>query len=126
MKINKKIILIIVPIIIIIIILAYFISKKNNITVKSNPITHEEVEKIYKNMKTTECKENCDTKKYVSKLYGYTYDENDNIQIDVKEGYIKNNKVYDLDDNLLGDYSEDSLNKTLEKGTLKSYIKKRH
>ena len=121
----KKIILIIIPIIIIIVIIAYFISKKDNITVQNNPITHEEVEKIYENMETTECLENCDNKKYVSKLYGYTYDKNDNIQIDVKEGYIENNKVYDLDGNLLGDYNEKSLDKILEKGTLKSYIKKR-
>lgn len=121
----KKIILIIVSIIIIIVIIACFLRKEDNITVQNNPITHEEVEKIYENMETTKCLKNCDTKKYVSKLYGYTYDESENIQIDVKEGYIENNKVYDLDGNLLGDYKENSLYKILEKGTLKSYIKKR-
>lgn len=36
-------------------------------------------------------------------------------------GYVKNGKVYDLKDNEIGTYSEEDLNKILDKGTMQVY-----
>ena len=42
--------------------------------------------------------------KHVSHLYGYSYNE-DGLSIDIKVGYAKDGKLYDYDNNPLGDYS---------------------
>ena len=60
------------------------------------------------------CEEN-----YVSKLYGYS--GTDHLEVDVMAGYIKDGKVYDLNDKELGDYSEKTLNKILDSGTMQVY-----
>ena len=39
----------------------------------------------------------------------------------VKEGYIEEDKVYDLEGNELGTYDKDTLNTLLDKGTSKLY-----
>lgn len=45
-------------------------------------------------------------KKYVSHLYGYSHSDLE-LSIDVNIGYEKDGKLYDLADNLLGDYDGD-------------------
>ncbi len=58
--------------------------------------------------------------KYVSKLYGYTNDNN-KLELNVKIAYIKDNNVYNLDNNDIGEYNKDNLNNILDNGTLKTY-----
>ena len=119
MKKYKKFIIIGIIIVLIIIVLLFILfntNKKENIVVN-----YDEVETLYDNLEKTECTENCDERKYVSKLYGYSYDRDGNVQMDVMEGYTENNKVYNLDDEEIGDYSKDTLNDVLDKGTLKTY-----
>ena len=116
---NKKIILFIVAIIIVVLILITFflLNKKDEKVV----VNYDEVETLYDNLDKQECTENCDERKYVSKLYGYSYDSKGNVQMNVMEGYTENNKVYDLEGKEIGDYSKDTLNDVLDKGTLKTY-----
>ena len=68
----------------------------------------------------TRKKVKCDSKKYVSKLYGYSNNE-ETLTLNVKAGYIENNQVYDLNGTALGAYSADTLNEMLDKGTLQVY-----
>ena len=119
MKKHKKFIIIGIIIVLIIIAILFILfntNKKENIVVN-----YDEVETLYDNLDKQECTENCDERKYVSKLYGYSYDSKGNVQMDVMEGYTENNKVYDLDGKEIGDYSKDTLNDVLDKGTLKTY-----
>ena len=69
---------------------------------------------------TREKTDNCDTK-YVSKLFGYSYSI-DQLLVDVKFGYVKDNKVYNLASEEIGDYNEDTLNDVLDKGTIKTFV----
>lgn len=71
------------------------------------------------NKKITKEKASCD-KYYVTKLYGYT-NNNQALELNVMAGYIKGNKVYDLDNNELGKYDEDTLNKVLDTATMQTY-----
>ena len=68
--------------------------------------------------KITRKKASCD-KNYVTKLYGYSGDNN--LEVDVMAGYIEDGKVYNLNDEEIGTYSEDELNSILDKGTMQVY-----
>lgn len=121
---NKRILIVvglIVVVIIIVLLLTMFLPKESNDVEQKNNVKYGAVDKLYEQLGEPECTQNCDSRKYVSKLYGYTYDEENNLEMQVKEGYVENNKVYDLDGKELGDYSEDTLNTTLDNGTLKTY-----
>ena len=48
-------------------------------------------------------KASCPKVSYTSKLYGYTYN-NDNLELYIKMGYIDNGKVYDLSNKEIGEY----------------------
>ena len=116
---NKKIILFVVAVIIdILMVITFFLlnNKDENVVVN-----YDEVETLYDDLEKTECTENCEEREYVSKLYGYSYDSDGNIQMDVMEGYTENNKVYNLEGKEIGEYSKDTLNNVLDKGTLKTY-----
>ena len=63
----------------------------------------------------TEC-----TEKYVSKIYGYSND-NDTLSLYISSGYVKEGKVYNLNGVEIGDYDKDTINKTLDSGTIKIY-----
>ena len=39
----------------------------------------------------------------------------------ISSGYIKNGKVYNLEDIEIGDYDKNKINKTLDSGTIKIY-----
>ena len=73
--------------------------------------------------KLTREKAECDSKKYVSKLYGYSNNE-ETLTLNVKAGYIENEKVYDLNGKEIGNYNEEELNEMLDQGTLQIYIYK--
>ena len=74
-------------------------------TLEDNKITREK----------TECEE-----KYVSKIYGYS-NNNDTLSLYISSGYVKEGKVYNLNDIEIGDYDKDTINKTLDSGTIKIY-----
>lgn len=121
---NKKLLIIIgiiILVIIIVLLLFLFLPKESNEVAKKTTIKHSTVDQLYEDLGDPECIESCDTREYVSKLYGYTYDDDKNIAMQVKEGYIENNKVYDLDGKEIGDYTEETVNDVLDNGTLKTY-----
>ena len=68
----------------------------------------------------TRKKVKCDSKKYVSKLYGYSNNEK-TLTLNVKAGYIENETLYDLNGKEIGTYQEDELNEMLDQGTLQVY-----
>ena len=67
----------------------------------------EEFEYVYEGYKytlkkdITRKKANVD-KNYVTKIFGYS--GNENLEVDVMAGYVKDNKVYDLNDKEIGIY----------------------
>ena len=63
----------------------------------------------------TECEE-----KYVSKIYGYS-NNNNTLSLYISSGYVKEGKVYNLSGIEIGDYDKDTINKTLDDGTIKIY-----
>ena len=63
----------------------------------------------------SECEE-----KYVSKIYGYS-NNNDTLSLYISSGYVKGGKVYNLSGVEIGDYDKDTINKTLDSGTIKIY-----
>ena len=62
----------------------------------------------------TECEE-----KYVSKIYGYSNDNT--LSLYISSGYVKDGKVYNLEDIEIGNYDKDTINKILDSGTIKIY-----
>lgn len=68
----------------------------------------------------TRKKVKCDSKKYVSKLYGYSNNE-ETLTLNIKAGYIENEMLYDLNGKEIGTYQEDELNEMLDQGTLQVY-----
>ena len=74
-------------------------------TLEENKITREK----------TECEE-----RYVSKIYGYS-NNNDTLSLYISSGYVKEGKVYNLSGVEIGDYDKDTINKTLDDGTIKIY-----
>ncbi len=62
----------------------------------------------------------CDNQQYISKLYGYS-SQDEKLEVDVAVAYVKNNKVYDLNNKEIGNYNENDLNKILDKGTIQVY-----
>ncbi len=62
----------------------------------------------------------CDSLQYVSKLYGYS-SKDETLEVDVAVAYIKDNKIYDLQNNEIGDYDKKNINKILDKGTIQVY-----
>ena len=117
---NKKLLIIIgiIVILLIIVIAILLIPKASNEVAMKPFVKYNVVEELYNDLEPNKLDE---TKEYVSKLYGYTYDKDENIEMHVKEGYIQNSKVYDSEGKELGEYSEDTLNTLLDKGTLKIY-----
>ena len=74
-------------------------------TLEDNKITREK----------SECEE-----KYVSKIYGYSNDNN-TLSLYISSGYVKDGKVYNLEDIEIGNYDKDTINKILDSGTIKIY-----
>ena len=100
MKKTSKIILFFVLTLIIILVtvlILLFGSKKNE------KVEIDTVEDLYKQF----VEKNKENGNYHYKLYGYTYDENQNVEMSIMQAYVENNKVYDMDGKEIGDYSDD-------------------
>ena len=69
--------------------------------------------------KITREKSKCE-ERYVSKIYGYSNDNN-TLSLYISSGYIKNEKVYNLEGIEIGDYDKNKINKILDRGTIKIY-----
>ena len=78
---------------------------------------------LYNNIKNNNV--DTSTRKYISKLYGYSNDNSENIIMFTKEAYEENNIIYDLDGKELGKYNSDTVNKVLDNATLKKYVYKK-
>ena len=66
----------------------------------------------------------CKTNDYYSKMIGYTYDYDGNVIIHVNVLKKANNKLYDLNDNYVAEFSEDTVKESLNKGTTYEYVYK--
>lgn len=109
-------------IIILVLVTISFLSDTKKET-KNNVVKYKVVYNLYNNIKNNNI--DTSTRKYISKLYGYSNDNSKNIIMFTKEGYIENNIVYDLDGKVLDYYNSDTVNKVLDKATLKKYIYKK-
>lgn len=90
---------------------------KNNI-----PLSFDYIYKGYKyslkDNEITRTKASCE-KNFITKTYGYS--GTDKLEVDIMAGYIKDGKVYDLNDKEIGTYNKDDINKLLENGTMQIY-----
>ena len=114
---NKKRIVIGISILIFIILIGILILLFINNNNKETKVEIPTVRKLYKQLELNEE----DNKDYRYKLYGYAYDENQNVEMSVMQGYVENNKVYDMNGQEIGDYEKDKINELLDQATLKVY-----
>lgn len=119
---NKKVLICFIIVIIILFAVGLFLflnkDEETSLTANKVKVKYGVAEELYNSLEKRDLGSD---KEYVSKLYGYTYDENENVEITVKEGYTLNNKVYDLDGKEIGNYSEDTFKATMDKATSKKY-----
>ena len=99
--------------------IAKTILKTDDIPAKINNYLYDGYSYTLEENKITREKTEC-TEKYVSKIYGYSNDIN-TLSLYISSGYIKNGKVYNLEDIEIGDYDKVTINKTLDSGTIKIY-----
>lgn len=66
----------------------------------------------------------CKTNDYYSKMIGYTYDKDGNVIIHVNVLKKVDNKLFDLNDNEVATFSEDTVKESLNKGTTYEYVYK--
>ena len=66
----------------------------------------------------------CKTNDYYSKMIGYTYDLDGNVVIHVNILKKINDKLYDLKDNEVAEFSENTVKESLNKGSTYEYIYK--
>lgn len=109
-------------IIILVLVTISFLSDTKKET-KNNVVKYKVVYNLYNNIKNNNI--DTSTRKYISKLYGYSNDNYKNIIMFTKEGYIENNIVYDLDGKVLDYYNSETVNKVLDNATLKKYVYKK-
>ena len=95
------------------------ILKTDDIPSKINNYLYDGYSYTLNNNEITRTKTECE-EKYVSKIYGYSNDNN-TLSLYISSGYIKNGKVYNLNGVEIGDYDKDTINKTLDSGTIKIY-----
>ena len=99
--------------------IAKTILKTDDIPSKINNYLYDGYSYTLEDNKITRAKTECE-EKYVSKIYGYSNDNN-TLSLYISSGYIKNGKVYNLEDIEIGDYDKNKINKTLDSGTIKIY-----
>ncbi len=66
----------------------------------------------------------CKTNDYYSKMIGYTYDKDGHVIIHVNVLKKVDNKLFDLNDNEVAPFSEDTVKESLNKGTTYEYVYK--
>ena len=99
--------------------IAKTILKTDDIPSKINNYLYDGYSYTLNNNEITRTKTECEEKN-VSKIYGYSNDNN-TLSLYISSGYIKNGKVYNLEDIEIGDYDKNKINKTLDSGTIKIY-----
>ena len=117
----QKLIFISLVIILVLVTISFFLdTKKSN---KNEVVKYNVVYNLYNNIKNNNV--DTSTRKYISKLYGYSNDNSENIIMFTKEAYVENNIIYDLDGKLLDNYNSEKINKILDNATLKKYVYKK-
>ena len=99
--------------------IAKTILKTDNIPAKINNYLYDGYSYTLEENKITRTKTECE-EKYVSKIYGYS-NNNNTLSLYISSGYIKDGKVYNLEDIEIGDYDKNKINKILDSGTIKIY-----
>ena len=99
--------------------IAKTILKTDDIPSKINNYLYDGYSYTLNNNEITRTKTECE-EKYVSKIYGYSNDNN-TLSLYISSGYIKNGKVYNLKGIEIGDYDKNKINKILDSGTIKIY-----
>ena len=99
--------------------IAKTILKTDDIPSKINNYLYDGYSYTLEENKITRTKTECE-EKYVSKIYGYSNDNN-TLSLYISSGYVKDGKVYNLEDIEIGDYDKDTINKILDDGTIKIY-----
>ena len=99
--------------------IAKTILKTDDIPSKINNYLYDGYSYTLEENKITRTKTECE-ERYVSKIYGYSNDNN-TLSLYISSGYIKNGKVYNLEDIEIGDYDKNKINKILDNGTIKIY-----
>ena len=95
------------------------ILKTDDIPSKINNYLYDGYSYTLNNNEITRTKTECE-EKYVSKIYGYSNDNN-TLSLYISSGYVKEEKVYNLEDIEIGDYDKNKINKILDSGTIKIY-----
>ena len=95
------------------------ILKTDDIPAKINNYLYDGYSYTLEENKITRTKTECE-EKYVSKIYGYS-NNNNTLSLYISSGYVKEGKVYNLNGDEIGDYDKDTINKTLDSGTIKIY-----
>ena len=119
-KIQKLIFIFLVSLLVLVTISFFLDTKKSN---KNEVVKYKVVYNLYNNIKNNNV--DTSTRKYISKLYGYSNDNSENIIMFTKEAYVENDIVYDLDGKLLDNYNSETINKILDNATLKKYVYKK-
>ena len=119
-KIQKLIFIFLVSLLVLVTISFFLDIKKSN---KNEVVKYKVVYNLYNNIKNNNV--DTSTRKYISKLYGYSNDNSKNIIMFTKEAYVENDIVYDLDGKLLDNYNSEKINKILDNATLKKYVYKK-
>lgn len=119
-KIQKLIFISLVIILVLVTISFLSDTKKDN---KNKVVKYKVVYNLYNNIKDNNV--DTSTRKYISKLYGYSNDNSENIIMFTKEAYVENDIVYDLDGKVLDNYNSKTINKILDSATLKKYVYKK-
>ena len=119
-KIQKLIFIFLVLLLVLVTISFFLDTKKSN---KKEVVKYKVVYNLYNNIKNNNV--DTSTRKYISKLYGYSNDNSENIIMFTKEAYVENDIVYDLDGKLLDNYNSETINKILDNATLKKYVYKK-
>ena len=95
------------------------ILKTDDIPSKINNYLYDGYSYTLEDNKITREKSECE-EKYVSKIYGYS-NNNDTLSLYISSGYVKEEKVYNLEGIEIGDYDKNKINKILDSGTIKIY-----
>ena len=104
--------------------IAKTILKTDDIPSKINNYLYDGYSYTLEDNKITREKSECE-EKYVSKIYGYSNDNN-TLSLYISSGYVKEEKVYNLEDIEIGDYDKNKINKILDSGTIKIYNYKKY
>ena len=99
--------------------IAKTILKTDDIPAKINNYLYDGYSYTLEENKITREKTDCE-EKYVSKIYGYSNDNN-TLSLYISSGYVKEEKVYNLEGIEIGNYDKNTINKIIDSGTIKIY-----